>query len=73
MKLINFPKQLNISEDTSQSLREIADAVDSGEVTQIVLACVRNDEYEIRQFSSLTDSVVLSSILHDTIVRGFRK
>lgn len=66
------PYQNKISDDAPEVLRKLADDIEAGTVTEMVLACVYNDEYELMRFSSLSESLVLSSLLHHSILRGFR-
>ena len=63
MKLIegNFGRQA--PSDLSAQLREIADAVDAGEVTGLVAAFVDNDEYSFLFGASLSEAIVLTTLL----------
>jgi hypothetical protein len=65
------PQQSPLADDTADVLRDYANKVESGEITSMVLACVENGEYKLMRFSSLTESLVLSDLLHDSFLRQF--
>lgn len=58
--------------DTAAALRLLADQIDSGLVTSIVIAAVAGDTYEFHMPSSLHDSLVLASLLQTRCLEGFR-
>lgn len=60
-----------IASDTPQVLRNLADKVESGEVTDMILGCVENGGYELMRFSNLQESLVLVNLLHNSIMKGF--
>lgn len=49
--------------DLSENLRELANKVDRGEITEFVAGYVINGEYEFLYPSSLNDSMILTSIM----------
>lgn len=51
--------------DLADVLREMADAVDRGKITALVAAYVQDDEYLFTYGTSMTQAVVLSSMLQD--------
>jgi len=59
--------------DLSKCLREIADAVDRGEIVSLVAAYVDNGEYQMMFGASLTEGLTLSTLLHRRSVDGFFK
>jgi hypothetical protein len=58
--------------DLSNVLREMADAVDRGEITGLVAAYVHNDEYLFTYGTSMTQAVVLSSMLQDQSIQRMK-
>lgn len=66
------PGRSGLPENTSAFLREMADDIDAGKLTQFVAAIVRNGDYEMVKSSSHSDSLVLASLLHDSCIRDFR-
>lgn len=75
MKLIqgDFAKlpASNIAPDFAESLRQLADAIDAGRVASCVLACVQDGAYMVLKPSSPSDSLVLASLLHASVMRDF--
>ena len=57
--------------DLSPRLRELADAVDRGEIVELVLGCVRGGEYELMFSAPLTGGLILASLLHRRAVDKF--
>lgn len=51
--------------DLSKVLRELADAVDRGEITDLIAAYIQNDEYLFTYATSMKTAVVLSAMLQD--------
>lgn len=60
-------------DDLPGILREMAGAVERGEITSMVTACVRGGQYEIGFSASLEDSLVLSTLLHTRSIEKFRE
>lgn len=58
--------------DLSNVLREMADAVERGEITGLVAAYVHNDEYLFTYGTSMTQAVVLSSMLQDQSIQRMK-
>lgn len=58
--------------DLSKNLRELADAVDAGEIECMVIAYIHNDEYRFQHAASYKDSVVLTALLQDLNLRRMR-
>jgi len=58
----------------ASDLREVADAVERGEIVDFVAAYVQGGEYEMLYAASLSDSVFLSTLLHrravDNCIQG---
>lgn len=75
MKLIqgdfSKPTTSNIAPDFADSLRKLADAIDAGRVESCVLACVQDGAYMVLKPSSASDSLVLASLLHASVMRDF--
>jgi len=67
------PPVNKISSDTPEVLIDLADKAKGGSITEMVIACVMDGEYAFYRFSSLTESLVLSDLLHDSILKGFRQ
>lgn len=61
-----------LATETSAVLRQLADDVDEGLVGAIIVGAVRNGEYEMHKFSSMTDSLVLANLLHDSALEAFK-
>ena len=61
-----------LARETSAVLRQLADDVDEGLVGAIIVGAVRNGEYEMYKFSSMTDSLVLANLLHDSALEAFK-
>ncbi len=57
--------------DAAAQLRKIADSIDAGETTELCAAMVTNGSYEFLFVSSLTDSLVLASLLQHRCVERF--
>lgn len=53
-------------------MRKLADQIEAGEVESLVVACVSNGNYEFHFPSSLTDSLVLASLLKARCIENFR-
>jgi hypothetical protein len=51
--------------DLSKELRELADAVDRGEITSLVAAFVENEGYSFMFSASLSDAIVLTTLLQN--------
>ena len=58
--------------DLARILRELADKADSGEVVDLVYACVNGGQYELGFSASMTDSLVLSSLLQNSAIDKFK-
>ena len=58
--------------DLANVLREMADAVDRGEITGLVAAYVHNDEYLFTYGTSMSQAVVLSSMLQDQSIQRMK-
>lgn len=58
--------------DLSKQLRELADAVDRGEITDLVCSCVENGGYTFLTGASLESCLVLSTLLHERIIGRFK-
>jgi hypothetical protein len=58
--------------DLSQRLREIADAVDRGEVTSLVGAYVEAGDYCFLFGASISDGLILSTLMHDRALGQFK-
>lgn len=59
--------------DLPATLRELADAVERGEVNEMVFAYVRDEQYCTEYSASLQDALVLATLLHTTAIDRFRK
>lgn len=58
--------------DLSAILREMADQVDAGTVTDMVIASVHDGNYEFTYAASFADCVVMSSLLHTNCIERMR-
>jgi hypothetical protein len=70
MKLIegSFGKQAPA--DLSMHLRDLADAVDRGEITSLIAAFVQDDNYEFMFAASRQEAIVLTTLMqHRNIER----
>ena len=59
-------------EDLSQRLRELADEVDKGYITGMVVAYVGDGEYSFVFGTSLSESIVLSTLLKQSSIDRMR-
>lgn len=59
--------------DLSTTLRLLADAVDRGQVTQVVCAYVDGDERKFVYGASIVESLVLARLLDELCVERFKK
>ena len=66
------PNNPPVPSDLSANLRELADAVDRGEVHGLEMAFVRNGCYEFQHATTPGDAVILSSLLHASCVDRLR-
>lgn len=57
--------------DLSSQLRELADAVDNGEIVDLCAVFVRNDSYDILTAASLEQRLILPTLLHRSTVDKF--
>lgn len=57
--------------DLSRQLRELADSVDRGEITELIAAYPMKGEYEFLYGASLRDALTLSILLHHRCVLRF--
>jgi hypothetical protein len=73
VNVVKLAQRSPLPADTPAALRRLADAIEAGACTAFVAAAVVDGQYEFHRPSSLTDSVVLSSLLHDSCVRAFRE
>lgn len=55
----------------SSDLREMADAVDRGEIVDMVIAWTQDDKYKMIHSCSLINSLVLSALLQRSSVDAF--
>lgn len=49
--------------DLSESLRELADAVDAGKIVSLIAAYINQDEYEFLFACNRTDAIVMTTLL----------
>lgn len=59
-------------DDLPAILRDLADAAERGEVKGMVMAAIKDGEYDIGFSASLEDSLVLATLLHTRAVDRFR-
>jgi hypothetical protein len=74
MKIIegNFRNKDNdLAPGFSHILRELADAVDAGEVNAAAVIVTRKNQFELHMPSSLHETLVLATLLHRRAVDGF--
>lgn len=71
MHVVPFKPSSPIASDTSAVLRELADAVDCGDVTELIVCCIDRGEYSFKLFSSLTESLVLANLYLQWILHKF--
>ncbi len=72
MKLIegNFGKQA--PSDLSQRLREMADEVDNGQITGVIMGYVYEGDYNFLWGTSLSEAVVLAAMLQQLSIDHMR-
>lgn len=74
LQLVKREPGSRLPEDTADELRKLADAVDRGEVSAMVIGIEWADEYETRLMSSLVQTSVLVQLLQmrwADMMRGF--
>lgn len=59
-------------DDLANILRSMADDVDAGRITSAVFAFTKIGHYELNFSASLEDSLVLSTLLHDSAIQKFK-
>lgn len=59
--------------DLSAQLREIADAIDRGEVTALVASMVRGNDFSFVYGASIRDGLELSTLLHHRCVERYKE
>lgn len=62
-----------IAPDFAAELRKLADAVERGDVGSCVVAATWHGCYTFIKPSSLSESIILTTLLHDSVVRSFRE
>lgn len=72
MKVIEGGFGSRAPSDLANTLREMADAVERGNITALVAAYVENDEYLFTYGTSMTEAVVLSSMLQDQSIQRMK-
>lgn len=72
MNVLQLAAARRLPEDTAAVLRAFADDAESGRLTEFTYAYVRDGCYGTGSASSLSETVVLTSILHDWAVRRMR-
>jgi hypothetical protein len=72
MKVIDggFGKQ--VPDDLSKRLREMADEVDKGDITGMVVAYICDGDYSFIFGTSLSESIVLSTLLKQSSIDRMR-
>jgi hypothetical protein len=71
LTLLNAPQKA-LPADLPQALRNLASRVECGEVTEMVIAYVAGDEYEYMFPSSLTESLLLATLLQARCIDRYR-
>lgn len=72
MNIVPLVQPRKPASDLSQRLRELADLVDSGDVTDVILARVQGGSYEFLYAASLVDALVMSTLLQSNCVNRMR-
>lgn len=72
MKVITPKFGKKTPDDLPMILRELADAADRGEIECFVAAYIQGNEYEFHISASITDSIVLATMLQDINIRRMR-
>lgn len=67
------PSRKGLPKDTAEIFGQIADAIDKGRITEIVACAIQDGEYILIKPSSMTESLILANLLHDSCVRDFIK
>jgi hypothetical protein len=71
LKVVKFGRKA--PEGMAQYLRDMADRVDRGEVTDMVAMFISNDNYEECFDASLIDCIAMTAMLHHRAVERMRK
>ena len=58
--------------DLSKQLRDLADAIDRGEITALVAAMVRGQEFEFVYGASIRDGMELATLLQARSIERYR-
>lgn len=70
IKEVKFGKRA--PEDLAQRLRELADEVDEGKITGMVVAYVHEDQYQFMFGASLSEAIVLTTLMQQTNIDRMR-
>lgn len=57
----------------ASDLRALADAVDRGEIKELITAYIQEDQYTFLFAASLQTSLVLSTLMQDTAINNLRE
>lgn len=58
-------------DDLSRILRELADAVDCGEITSLVAGYVKGEKYEFQHSASVKDGLELATLLQYRCIKRY--
>ena len=73
MNVVSLKPRGALPDDTASQLRDLAERVEKGEITELVIALVSDDVFEFLFPSSLTESLVLANLLHQKCIDRFRE
>ncbi len=59
-------------DDLSLRLRELADLVDAGEVKDVIICYIHDNNYTFQLAASMSDQLVMANIMHQKILDSFR-
>lgn len=71
MNLVKLNAGPKAPEDLSRILRELADAVDRGEITALVAAYTHGSEFKIQHSASIRDGLELATLLQSKCLKRY--
>jgi hypothetical protein len=73
MKVIDGGFGKHAPDDLSERLREMADEVDEGEITGMIVAYVHKGNYSFMFGTSLSESILLATLMQQESIDRMRK
>lgn len=71
--VVELPRQQKLPDDLPELLRKLADRVEAGTVTDMVVAYVEDDHYEYLWPSPLDDSLIICTLAQARAIDRYRR